>query len=68
MRRVKAEKRFYSVFIVLTFDKTTTLPTHAKNQFGHLKFILESEAWCDKKRNVFTSESQDYYFFYFPKH
>ena len=36
------------VFIVLAFDKTTTLPTHAKDQSGYLEFILDSEGWCEK--------------------
>ena len=36
MSRVKAEKQLktFPFFIVLTFDKTTTLHMHTKDQFG----------------------------------
>ena len=52
MSRVKAEKQLktFLFFIVLTFDKTTSLPTHVKDQFvSCLKFTLDSEAWWDKR-------------------
>ena len=42
------------VFIVLAFDKTTTLPTHAKDQSGYLEFILHTLRVGAKKSNFFS--------------
>ena len=47
MSRVKAEKQLktFLFFIVLTFDKTTSLPTHVKDQFGYIMLKIYTWHW-----------------------